>query len=94
MLVALSALSSGVPVKPMNIASGSSCLHRLVHLAALRAVASSTKTKRLPLAAKSVGSLAFSSVMKSLVGLVARRVVVGAAELVDQRADQPLAGSG
>ena len=38
MLVALSALSSGVPVKPMNIAPGQQLLHRLVHLAGLRAM--------------------------------------------------------
>ncbi|MEI2671077.1 MAG: hypothetical protein V9G13_08105 [Marmoricola sp.] len=38
MLVALSALSSGVPVKPMNIASGRSCFMAVVHLAGLGAV--------------------------------------------------------
>ena len=38
MLVALSALSSGVPVKPMNIASGQQLLHGVVHLAGLGAV--------------------------------------------------------
>ena len=39
MLVSLSAFSSGVPVKPMNIAPGQERLHRVVQLAGLGAVA-------------------------------------------------------
>ena len=39
MLFCLSALSSGVPVKPMNMAFGQDRLHRLVQLARLGAVA-------------------------------------------------------
>ena len=39
MLVFLSVFSSGVPVKPMNMAFGQDRLHRLVHLAGLGPVA-------------------------------------------------------
>ena len=55
MLVSLSALSSGVPVKPMNIASGSSFFMASCILPDCVRCASSTKTKRLPLAGKSFG---------------------------------------
>ena len=52
--------------------------------------ASSTKTKMLPLAAKSFGILACEFLDE--VAFAPRRgcLVLGAAELVDQRADQPL----
>ena len=56
--------------------------------------ASSTKTNRLPLAVKSLGILAFSSAMKSASASSRALVVVGASELVDQRADQPRSRSG
>ena len=91
MLVSLSAFSSGVPVKPMNIAPGSSCFIASCILPDCVRWASSTKTKRLPLAAKSVGKLGVQLGDEVGLGLVATLVVLRAAELVDQRADQPLA---
>ena len=90
MLVALSALSSGVPVKPMNMAPGSSCFMAVCILPDCVRCASSTKTKRLPLAVKSFGILALRSLMKSPSASSRRLVVVDAAELVNQRADEPL----
>ena len=66
-LVALSALSSGVPVKPMNMAPGSSCFMASCILPDWVRWASSTKTNRLPLAEKSFGMKALSSLMKSAV---------------------------
>ena len=73
MLVALSALSSGVPVKPMNMASGSSCFMARCILPDWVRWASSTKTKKLPLALKSFGIVALSSCDEVLARLVARR---------------------
>ena len=52
-------------MKPMNIASGSSCFIASCIFPDWVRWASSTKTKRLPLARKSAGSLACSSAMKS-----------------------------
>ena len=58
MLVCLSLFSSGVPVKPMNIASGSSCLHRLVQLARLGAVALVHEDEDLALGLEALGQAA------------------------------------
>ena len=65
MLVALSALSSGVPVKPMNMAPGSSRFMAECISPDWVRWASSTKTNRLPLAEKSFGMKALNSLMKS-----------------------------
>jgi len=65
MLVALSAFSSGVPVKPMNIAPGNSAFMALCILPDCVRCASSTKTNRLPLGANPDGTRERSSAMKS-----------------------------
>ena len=76
MLVALSALSSGVPVKPMNIASGRSCFMAVCILPDCVRWASSTKTKMLPLALKSLRDLGVELRDEVLAGLVERLVVI------------------
>jgi hypothetical protein len=70
MLFFLSALRSGVPVKPMNTAPG-----RIAFMASCRSPDwvrwhSSTNTKRLPLALKPLGSAFFSSSTKLLMSPV------------------------
>ncbi|SIN33127.1 Uncharacterised protein [Mycobacteroides abscessus subsp. abscessus] len=66
-LVALSAFNSGVPVKPMNIASGNSSFMAVCMVPDCVRCASSTKTKMFPLAWKSLGMVAWSSSMNSVV---------------------------
>ena len=61
-----------MPVKPMNIAPGSSFFMASCILPDCVRCASSTKTKRLPLGAKSFGTCSRSSRMNSSVGLARR----------------------
>ena len=83
-LVFLSVFSRGVPVKPMNIAPGSSSFIASCMLPDCVRCASSTKTKMLPLAAKSFGMAAISSRMNASSATDWSRLAVGAAELVDE----------
>ena len=85
MLFCLSFFSSGVPVKPINVAFGRSSFMALCSLPDWVRWASSTKTKSSPLAWKPSRRLLCTSWMKASTSPSS-----DAAELLHQRAHQPL----
>ena len=69
---------------------GQELLHRVVHLAGLGAVRLVDEDEDVALGTEVLRDLGVQLLDEVVLGLVAAGLVIGAAELVDQRADQPL----